>query len=228
MGDRDAPPLQLERLLGVLAAHRVEYLVVGGVAAQAHAATRPTTDLDACLRWTAENRERAAAGLAELNAGYRVEGMSERFPAPLDGRMLAGSEISTWRTDAGDIDYLAGIPTAEHGLGRLATYDDLAPRAQRMVIAGIPVDVASLRDIIDSKQSLDRPSDREALPELIALRDAPSEPSPSATSPAGPPHDPRNKPSAGEPRRPKPGMNPPRYGRDDPGSPRRRGPRPKM
>ncbi len=224
MGDRDAPPLQLERFLRVLAAHRVEYLVVGGIAAQAHAATRPTTDLDACLRWTAENRERAAAALAELNAGYRVEGMSERFPAPLDGRMLAVSEISTWRTDAGDIDYLSGLPTAEHGLSRLATYDDLAPRAQRMIIAGIPVDVASLPDIIDSKQSLNRPSDREALPELIALRDGTATPSP----PDPPPPGRRNRPAPDVPRPAPPGMNPPRYGRDDPGSARRGGPRPKM
>ncbi|MGI8751273.1 MAG: hypothetical protein ACR2MN_02985 [Acidimicrobiales bacterium] len=110
----------------MLAAHQVQYILVGGAGAQAHAATRATTDVDTCLRWTRQNRERAAAALAELHAGYRVEGMKEPFPAPLDERMITASEISTWRTDAGDIDTLRGLPTKD-GLRRLASYEDLAP-----------------------------------------------------------------------------------------------------
>ncbi|MGI8751274.1 MAG: hypothetical protein ACR2MN_02990 [Acidimicrobiales bacterium] len=41
-----------------------------------------------------------------------------------------------------------------------------------MTVAGVEVDVASLEDIIISKEAIDRPTDRETLPELRALRDA--------------------------------------------------------
>jgi hypothetical protein len=52
--------------------HRVEYVIVGGVAANLHGATRPTGDLDALPRSTRENLDRVAGALRELAAFLRV------------------------------------------------------------------------------------------------------------------------------------------------------------
>jgi predicted nucleotidyltransferase len=81
--------------------------------------------------------------------------------------MLARMEISTWRTDAGDVDILADMPDRD---GRHLRFEELLERADSAVVAGLVVRVASLDDIIASKAWAGRPKDREALPELRRLR----------------------------------------------------------
>lgn len=85
----------------------------------------------------------------------------------LRGATLARMRISTWRTDAGDLDILAEIPDRE---GRQLTYEELAARAAELDLDGIAVRVAALEDVIASKERADRPKDRAALDELRALR----------------------------------------------------------
>jgi hypothetical protein len=64
---------------------------------------------------------------------------------------------------------LLGIPIDEHR--NLARFEQLQEHALTLEIEGIIVRVAPLNDIIRSKEIADRPADREALPELYALRD---------------------------------------------------------
>ena len=45
----EQPPLDVDRLLATLERHSVDFLLVGGVAAIAHGARRPTADLDCLL-----------------------------------------------------------------------------------------------------------------------------------------------------------------------------------
>lgn len=60
MSDR---PLQVFELVGVLARHRVDYVLIGGVALQAHGHVRTTQDLDVIAAWTEENTQRLADAL---------------------------------------------------------------------------------------------------------------------------------------------------------------------
>jgi hypothetical protein len=78
----DAPPLDVERLVALLDRHRVEYLLVGGVAAIAHGATRPTVDFDCLARRTQENlaRHRGRVALPQLRRSLDV-GQQERHHA---------------------------------------------------------------------------------------------------------------------------------------------------
>ncbi len=85
----------------------------------------------------------------------------------IDAASLNAIEISTWRTDAGDLDVLIDIPGRD-GLRR--RYEDLTPNARALEYAGVAVRVAGLGDIIASKEWANRPKDREALPELYDLR----------------------------------------------------------
>ena len=82
--------------------------------------------------------------------------------------MLGRMEISTWRTDAGDFDVLADIPTGD---GRRLRYEDLASRAGVQQLHRVTVRIAALDDIIASKEWADRPKDHEALTELRRLAD---------------------------------------------------------
>lgn len=156
-------------LLGTLERHKVSFIAVGGLAAQWQGAQRPTKDLDVCPAWDRENLERVARALREL--GARLSGSDappEGLTMPLDGVMLSRMEITTWRTDAGDIDILLGIPRDSRW--DLARYEQLRENAILIEVGEHTVLVAALQDIIRSKEIADRPPDREALPELRRLR----------------------------------------------------------
>jgi predicted nucleotidyltransferase len=167
MGDPDAPELDQAELVRTLTDHGVRFVLVGGAGANAHGSERLTTDLDIVPEWTTENLDRLAEALAELGARLRVAGMPDGIEAPLDARMLVAMELSTWRTRAGDFDVISRLP---HGKRTFVLYGELASRAVHTVLFGFPVDVAALDDIIISKETVDRPADRQALPELRELR----------------------------------------------------------
>jgi hypothetical protein len=182
VGDPDAPRLDQGQLLRTLSDHHVEFVLVGGAGANAHGAERLTTDLDIVARWTTENLTRMARALTDLSARLKVPGL-EPIEAPLDARMLARMELSTWRTSAGDFDVISQLP---HGKRAYVDYDTLLGRAHQVTLYGVPVQVASLDDIITSKETVNRPPDRAALPELYHLR-AKLTSDPTEASPVGEP-----------------------------------------
>ena len=76
-------------------------------------------------------------------------------------------EISTWRTDAGDLDVLAAL---RDGDGRRVTFGELVRRSTSTSVGGLTIRLAALDDIIESKRFANREKDQEALPELEQLR----------------------------------------------------------
>jgi len=73
-------PLDAPALLEVLERHRVQYIVVGGYAAELRGSVRRTVDVDVVPRTTADNLERLAAALREVQAKIRTEGILEGLP----------------------------------------------------------------------------------------------------------------------------------------------------
>jgi hypothetical protein len=157
--------LDVTRLVETLDRHRVEYLIVGGVAAGAYGAVRPTVDFDCVVRRATQNLDRLAAVLLELHAYLRVHGMSDEeasaLPVRIDSVTLLRSELSTWRTDAGDVDVLADIPDRN---GRRRRYEDLLCGASTLDRSGLVLRVAGLAEIIASKEWANRPKDRDRYP----------------------------------------------------------------
>lgn len=168
----DGQSHDLGRLLTVLDRHGVEYLIVGGVAAIAYGAERPTQDVDCVVRRDRANLEHLAAALRELNARLRVGGLSDEearlLPMQLDATTLETAGMTTWMTDAGPFDVLAGLEAAD---GRLVPFEELIGRSSVIRGDGFVLHAASLDDIIAAKERAGRPKDLEALPELRALRD---------------------------------------------------------
>jgi len=168
MGDPDAPPLQAAELLRLLDGHAVRYVIVGGLAATVHGATRVTFDIDLVPEWTDENLDRLASALRDADAELHAPDSRSHVAFPIDARSLRQFEGSTWRTSLGDLDVIIGTPTSTRGV--LARYESLAPRATRQEAFGVTILVADLDDVIESKQALGRESDLVALPELHDLR----------------------------------------------------------
>ncbi len=169
----DGPPLDLGRLIAALDRNGIEYLLCGGAAATAYGAERATEDADCVVGRDQANLDRLAGAMRELNARLRVAGMTDDearlLPVQIDGRTLADLSITTWTTDAGPFDVLAGLEAPD---GHLVSYEELTQRATTLQGDGFSIHAAGLEDIIGAKERADRPKDREALPELRAIRDA--------------------------------------------------------
>lgn len=133
----EEPPLDIDRLIETLNRHEVTFVLVGGVSAVAHGATRPTKDLDCVVERGQKNLTRLATAMRELNARLRVEGLSDEdaktLPTVIDAQMFGAMEISTWRTDAGDFDVLAEIPDRT---GRRLRYEALLERSTVTQLSG--------------------------------------------------------------------------------------------
>lgn len=166
------PPLDLNRLLEVLARNDVDFVVVGGSAAGFLGASRLTEDADCVVSRERANLERLASALRELHARLRVARMSDEeakvLPVKVDGVMLETTENSTWTTDAGPFDVLAELKGSE---GRSVPYEELLTRSIVVRGDGFMVHVASVDDIIAAKTFANREKDREALPELLDIQE---------------------------------------------------------
>lgn len=71
------------RILETLDRHQVDYLVIGGVAANLHGSNQPTRDLDLTYETSMANRERLAAALRELGAVRLTISRTLRPPPPI-------------------------------------------------------------------------------------------------------------------------------------------------
>jgi hypothetical protein len=126
-------------LFAAFAAARVEYVVVGGVAVNAHGFVRNTRDLDLFLRPTVENATAAFQALLQL--GAPLDGLS-----PED--LLNDEEHYQLLTEHGQIDILMSI-------GEMS-FDQAWKNRVETVIDGIVVRFISRDDLIENKRQVGR------------------------------------------------------------------------
>jgi hypothetical protein len=103
-------PLDLRELFRVLAEHGVDYLVIGGVAAQVHGRRRTAKDLDLTPAPEAGNFERLAAALVALDA-HPVE-RGPGAPAPTAEQLHVASIALPLTTRHGELHILNEVPGA--------------------------------------------------------------------------------------------------------------------
>jgi hypothetical protein len=151
-----------QTILRVLVAHRVEFVVIGGMAGAARGSPTATVDIDICYRRTEANLRRLAKALKELNA--RLRGTDEELPFLIEADALAAGDHFTLSTDFGDLDIL-GTPAGTAG------FDDLKVAAQRVDMEGFEISIVSLTDLIRMKRAAGRPQDLAELEILEALRE---------------------------------------------------------
>jgi hypothetical protein len=102
-------------ILETLNHHRVEYIVVGGVAAVIHGAPTTTFDLDTLVRVNKSNAEQLVRALTALEARFREHSNALLTPTVKD--ILAGGHLLLM-TRAGPLDVLGFI-------GDQQRYEDL-------------------------------------------------------------------------------------------------------
>ncbi len=152
-----------DEILRVLHRHLVEFVLIGGMAATLHGSDVVTFDLDVAPRSTSDNLARLAAALRELDASLRVEGEADGVAFDAHAELLERSQVLNLMTSAGDLDVVMR-PAGSSG------FDDLRRDAMAISISGTPVLVASLADVIRSKEAANREKDRAVLPALKRLQ----------------------------------------------------------
>lgn len=158
--------LRARDLLGALVEHRVEFVLIGGLAAVLHGSPAMTNDADICPSRSPDNLERLADALRAMHARIRTESEPDGLAFARDAVFLSRIDTAlNLVTDFGYFD-LALRPAAFTG-----GYPELLPHAVEYDLDGLRVKVASLADIIRSKEAANRPKDHATLPVLKALQD---------------------------------------------------------
>lgn len=146
-------PLDAAIILRTLAEHEVDYVVIGGLAVQAHGHPRTTQNLNLVPEPGAANRKRLRAALEALGA----RPVGARRPQPVT---VPSSGVLELDTDAGGVDVHVKPPGA-------APYPALRSRAL-MLELDTDVLVAGRDDLIAMKRASGRPIDRA---DIVALTD---------------------------------------------------------
>jgi len=151
-------PLDPQRILEELTQHEVDYVLVGGLAAQTHGNTRMTNDVDLIPAPDPQNLDRLAGALRALGARVLNPGHEG---LEIEAKMLPRATIWQLATPYGDIDVLHDAPGA-------APYPELRERALVISLDAARVPVAGRDDLIRMKLARGRPIDRA---DVAALTD---------------------------------------------------------
>jgi predicted nucleotidyltransferase len=139
------------RILLTLVEQGVDFVVIGGVAVQAHGHGRSTRDLDVIPRPELANLSRLGEALGEVGARLL------RGPVGVDvtdPQLLRRVPLAPLLTDFGRLDLL----NVEHTSGA-PSYDDLRRRSVPVEIDGSVVRVAGLDDLLRMKRAAGREVD---------------------------------------------------------------------
>jgi hypothetical protein len=154
-------PFSAEEIFAKLERHGVDYVAIGGIAANAYGSRRLTLDVDIIPEPATPNYKRLAAALDELDAPATVVDASFRSLDPRDSFDLARADVLKLPTAAGDLDVINGAPGAP-------PYEDLRKRAIEVEVRGTRIRIASLDDLIAMKRAAGRPRDLRDIADLTA------------------------------------------------------------
>jgi hypothetical protein len=152
----------LESLLLRLMNHDVEFVIAGGFAAAAHGCTLVTMDIDIACRMTTDNLQKLQQALHGLNPVHRMT--PDRVPLDLKASDCEGLKNLYLDTNLGQLDCLSEIA----GIG---DFDAVKKMSEEIDLGSRKCAILTLDGIIQAKQAMDRPRDREALRQLKAIRE---------------------------------------------------------
>jgi predicted nucleotidyltransferase len=162
------PPLQIEGLLQALAAHDVEFVIIGGFSLSVHGVVRGTKDVDIVPAPDAANLQRLAYALAAIEAEPLLADDFDPAELGLEPNFEGLSSGGNWvlRTNLGRLDVMQDVPGVR-GFAQLAegAIDADVPGAGRFRFAG-------LDDLIAMKTAAGRPQDEIDIVSLERARNS--------------------------------------------------------
>lgn len=153
----------IEAPLRLLSEHKVDCVIVGGIAAAVHGSSLLTNDVDVCYARDPENLKRLAGALQSVHA--RLRNAPQGLPFILDAETLKRGLNFTFTTDVGDLDLLGEV----RGVGH---YEEVLAGSITVELFGYHFAVIDIGKLVIAKRAAGRPKDLIALPELEAIQEA--------------------------------------------------------
>ena len=152
---------QFSKILQILAEAEVQFILIGGAAANVWGSGRLTFDVDVVYARNRANIQRLVQALAPYKPYLR--GAPPGLPFTFDERTVRMGLNFTLVTTLGDLDLLGEVA----GTG---TYEQLLPYSSEILFMGlVKCRCATLERLIQLKRAAGRPKDLEVLAELQAL-----------------------------------------------------------
>jgi hypothetical protein len=150
----------LERICAALRHARVRYAIVGGHAVALHGAVRGTVDIDIAIAWSRKS-------LLATEKALQEAGLVSRLP-------ITGNDVFDFRKEYIENRNLIAWnfynpEDLSEQVDIIITYDLTSKRTKRIVLAGEPVQILSLKDLIEMKRKTGRPQDIEDVRALEKL-----------------------------------------------------------
>lgn len=152
-----------EELLAALARSGTRFVVVGGLAVVIQGHARLTADVDLVVDLDSENVRRAIAALTSLGLRPLLPVRATDFAEPeqrrewVETRSMEVFSMRDERNPLLTVDLFAREPFP---------FDELWSRADRVILGGETVRIASIGDLIAMKRAVGRPQDLADIEEL--------------------------------------------------------------
>ena len=153
-------------LFATLHRHQVKYVLIGGLAVALHGIERNTMDIDLCIVITPDNLHNMIEAAKELN-------LSPVLPVPLE-TLNQIDTLEQWHQQRNLQAFALRTPDLTGVTLDLLLFPPVAPadmcqRAVHLNVSGVPIQLASVQDLIALKQSVGRPIDLTDIEHLKRL-----------------------------------------------------------
>ena len=148
---------ELDDLIPILVRGRVDFVLVGGMAAILHGSARVTFDIDLVYERSADNIVRLVQSLEPCSPYLR--GAPSGLPFKFDEQTVKRGLNFTLTTTAGDLDLFGEIAGG-------GTYQDVLPYSEEVDAFGVTFLCIGLDRLIHLKRATRRAKDLEAIAEL--------------------------------------------------------------
>lgn len=150
------------QIISLLTEHRVRFVLIGGYAAAVHGVSQVTLDMDICCSFDSDNLMALQKALKPLHPVHRM--ISDERPLELTRESCASLKNLYLKTDAGVLDCLGAVK----GVG---SYEDVESASEARGSSFGEFRVLTLDALIEAKQAMNRPKDRETVLQLQALKE---------------------------------------------------------
>jgi DNA repair exonuclease SbcCD nuclease subunit len=148
-------------LLKKLSQNKVDHVVIGGFACIAHGCTYVTQDIDICLDFNTDNLLRLQEALADLHPVHRMT--PKKLKLALTKENCKQYKNLYLDTDAGQLDCISLVEGA-------GNFQQVKNKSVTIEISKIRVLVLNIDALIESKKTLNREKDIQALTQLEAIK----------------------------------------------------------
>ena len=156
-----SPAARYREIYELLVGAEIEFVLVGGAAANLLGSARFTLDVDIAYSRRDEKIAKIVRTFETIHPYLR--GAPPGLPFQFDARTIRNGLNFTLITDLGPIDLLGEVPGG-------GTYEQLLPFSEVKNVYGLALRCVKLEKLIELKRAAGRPKDQELIAELEIIR----------------------------------------------------------